>query len=213
MKKQYIIAAAILQLLIVGFAAPVLGESAVILLTSSEYPPYHGEYISSEGAVTEIIREAYGRVGYLVKIEFYPWMRAITMAKNGLADGSFTTWHTEERTNSFYYSAPIIANAVGFYKSKHMAFSFKSYADLKPYRIGIVFGYENPAGFNDKKLRKQVSYSDYENMLKLVRKKIDLALTDRILGRYLLEMEFPYGAKEFEFVEPPLEKKNLHLII
>ncbi|MCP4021631.1 MAG: ABC transporter substrate-binding protein, partial [Desulfobacteraceae bacterium] len=52
-----------------------------IFLTSAEYPPYFGEKLENQGFITEIIREAFKRVDYKMKVEFFPWARAEMIAK------------------------------------------------------------------------------------------------------------------------------------
>lgn len=64
-------------------------ENKQVRLASSEYPPYFGEQLDNQGVITEIIVEAYTRVGYEVEIKFMPWARSLEMTKEGDFDGMF----------------------------------------------------------------------------------------------------------------------------
>lgn len=48
----------------------------LISLTSAEYPPYYGKELNNQGPVTEIVNQAFAKVGYKVMIDFFPWARA-----------------------------------------------------------------------------------------------------------------------------------------
>ncbi len=185
-----------------------------IFLTSAEYPPYYGEQLENKGFITVIIREAFKRAGYEVKVEFYPWARAEMIAKKGDSDGMFPPWHTKEREQWFVYSNTIpIPNVIGFYKQKDKKIIFKTYEDLKSYRIGFVLGYAYPKDFLEAKLRKSKSYTDEILIERLVQGKIDLALIDKLQAKYLFNTKFVDQSDKFEFMEPPIEVKDQYLVI
>ncbi len=185
-----------------------------IFLTTAEYPPYYGEKLKNQGFVTEVIREAFKRVGYEVKVEFFPWARSEMMAKEGASDGMFAPWYTEERKKWFIFSNPIPPpNTIGFYKQKDKKITFKTYRDLMPYRIGSVFGYAYPGDFEKADLRNNESYTDEMLITKLVQGKIELALIDKLQAEHLLKTKFPKQSDKFEFMEPPIEIRQQHLAI
>ncbi len=43
----------------------------VVILASIEYQPYTGEQLKHDGVITQIIQEAYARVGYELGIRYY----------------------------------------------------------------------------------------------------------------------------------------------
>ncbi len=208
-KKSSILLVFAIFFTIQGFAS-----EKKIFLTSAEYPPYYGEKLENQGFVTEVIREAFKRVGYEVKVKFFPWARCEMMAKKGYFDGMFPPWHTKERAKWFVFSNPIPPpNTIGFYKQKDKKITFKTYQDLMPYRIGSVLGYSYPEDFMKTDLRNNKSYTDEMLITKLVQGRIDLALIDKIQAEYLLKTKFPKQSDKFEFMEPPIEIKQQHLVI
>ena len=48
---------------------------------------------------------------------------------------------------------------------------------------------------------------------KLIRNRIDLALIDRALGRYILATKYPGFMNAIEWMEPAVETVNQHLMI
>ena len=185
-----------------------------IFLTSTEYPPYYGQKLKNNGFITEVIRAAFEKEGYKVKVEFYPWLRCKKMAENGESDGMYTLWHTEEREKWFVFSNPIPPqNAIGFYKRTDREITFEAYQDLKPYIIGSVLGYAYPPEFMMAELKDSVFYTDEKLITKLVQGRIDLAIIDRLQGAYLLKTKFLTKNNQFEFMEPPLEMRQQYLVI
>ncbi len=63
-----------------------------------------GKDLEGHGFMTELIVEAFARVGYDVTVKFLPWKRGLESAKSGKYDGLFTVWYPrlgklrEERT-------------------------------------------------------------------------------------------------------------------
>ncbi len=208
-KKYFFLILFALSYAIQGYTA-----EKVIFLTSAEYPPYFGEQLKNQGFITEAIRVAFSRVGYVVKVEFFPWARSEWMAKKGISDGMFASWHTEEREKWFVFSNPIPPpNIIGFCKRKDKKITFETYRDLRQYRIGYVFGYAYPKEFLEAEIRNVKSYVDETLIINLVQRKIDLAIIDKIQAEYLLKLKFPKQSDEFEFMEPPLELKQQYLVI
>ncbi|MCP4050192.1 MAG: ABC transporter substrate-binding protein, partial [bacterium] len=106
-----------------------------------------------------------------------------------------------------------IPNIIGFYKQKDKKIIFKTFQDLKRYRIGSVLGYAYPKEFLEANLRNNKSYTDEVLMEKLVQGKIDLALIDKIQAEYLLNKKHADQSDKFVFLEPPIEIKDQHLVI
>ncbi len=49
--------------------------------------------LEGRGFMTELIIEAFARVGHDVTVKFLPWKRALESAKSGKYDGMFTVWY------------------------------------------------------------------------------------------------------------------------
>jgi len=191
-------------------------ENKSIVLTSAEYAPYYGAALFNRGPVTEIVTTAFETEGYEVKVDFYPWVRAENLARNGKKyDGMFPPWHSEDREQWFVFSKPMFANQIGFYKLKNSPVDFTNYASLKQsnHSIGIVNGYVNPKGFDEAKLNTKNVSSDLLNLRKLVNKRIDLALIDKKLAQYIVFTELSEHLGAIEWIDPPLEKKSQYLVL
>lgn len=186
-------------------------EEKKVVLVASEFPPFSGEQLPNGGPVVEITVEAFKKVGYQVEVTFLPFARQIQYGKDGEADGIIMLWHTQEREEWCVFSDPLPACQIGFYKRKSDPIRFSTYADLKPYRIGIVRGYANPSGFDEAQLNTEAVTFDQQNLQKLQAHRIDLALIDKWVAHYLIQTKFPEFAAELEWMDPPLEITQQYL--
>ena len=185
-----------------------------VKLLTAPYPPFYGPHLRNQGPITEIVVEAYKKVGYRVNITFFPWARALKLAKDGKADGLHGAWHSVEREQWFVYSNRLPGSEIVFYKRKGSGpKAFTSYEAMRPYKIGIVRGYRNPPAFDAAKLQTSVTDSDKTNLRLLAAKRVNLILIDRHTARAILATELPEYRNHLEALEPAVEKLYLYLLI
>jgi len=186
-----------------------------VSLGSIEYPPYTGPDLEQGGPLTQIVREAYERVGYQVQIQYYPWSRATSLARRGSVDGLVPIWMREERKEWVLYSDPMPASEVVFYKRKdtEIVFDGSDYSSLKPYVIGTVQDYANPEGLERvrEQLQIQAVMRDIQNLRKLASGRVDLAVIDRYVARHLLREFMQESVGALDSVTPPLSVEPNYL--
>lgn len=182
-------------------------------LASTEWPPFYGADLEGNGFVTEIVREAFDRGGYGTDVSFLPWKRAMSGSETGRFDGLYTMWHREEREEVFVFSDPLPANEYVFFKRADVDITFESLEDLTEYKIGIVRGYAPPPNFDPEDYSTFPANDDEENLRKLLRGRVDLILTDRIVATHILNSVMPESAAEVEAMSPPLNVEPQYFVI
>ncbi len=210
MKKRLSLLLLVLVFLMVG--TNVFAASKTIKLATLDWEPYIGRDLKDNGYVAEIVREAFRRKGYTVKIKFLPWARVLKMAKDGKVDGYFPEYYSAERENEFLFSNEFPGGPLGFFKRKDSDISYNKLTDLKPYRIGVVRGYVNTKEFDAADyLKKEPALDDLTNIKKLLAGRIDLLVADKFVGLDLLERNLSNHVGDIEFVQPALELKPLYV--
>ncbi|MBF0119931.1 MAG: transporter substrate-binding domain-containing protein [Desulfobacterales bacterium] len=193
---------------------PVIAQEKIVTLATLDWEPYIGEKLENNGFISEIVHEAFKRKGYKVKNEFLPWARVIKMAEEGKVDGYYPEYFTEELKKNYIVSESYPCGPLGFAKIKDKNISYKNMEDLKPYKIGIVRGYVNTAEFDAATyLKKDEAVDDITNIKKLLAGRIDLIVIDKYVLSYQLKKELPDKLNQIEFIEPPLETKELFTCI
>lgn len=208
----------------VVFCALFLGSGALwadskeVRLTSLEWPPYIGQSLPSQGASAAVAREAFRVMGYKLVIDFYPWTRAVNLAKNDRRFiGSFPVYYSSQRAREFYYSDAMGFGPLGFAERINKPVEWSSLADLTWVKIGVVQDYVNTTEFDNRlaknQLRVDVATSDLKNLQKLHGKRVDLAVVDKNVLNYLLqhEPELSDAQKTLRFNERVLENKQFYV--
>ncbi|MDH3690820.1 MAG: transporter substrate-binding domain-containing protein [Gammaproteobacteria bacterium] len=79
--------------------------------------------------------------------------------------------------------------------------------------VGVGRGYVTPPGFDEASLKTSLAKDDEENLRKLRKGRIDLALTDKIVAKYVIDTKIPDAVLELEWLPPTLHVETNHLAI
>lgn len=112
-----------------------------IRLTNGEWQPYLSKGVPHHGIASHIITEAFALVGVEVEYGFFPWSRAMKLAKDGTWDGSAVWGDSEERRANFFFSEPVINSSWVFFHLKDKPFDWSGYEDLSDLKVGGTVEY------------------------------------------------------------------------
>jgi polar amino acid transport system substrate-binding protein len=193
----------------------------VVRLATLDWEPYIGQKLPEQGYAAALVREAFKDQGWNVQIEFYPWARALHLAKTGELDGLMPEYFNSSRKNEFVYSFPFRGGPLVLYKRKGEAIAFntdpakdqdRALRALKDKRFGVVRGYLNTPVFDAAfYLNKEAASDDATNLRKLVYKRIDLAVIDQRVAEYLIRTQYPGYAGKLEPMLPALADNPLYI--
>lgn len=163
-----------------------------ITLTNGEWLPYQSEHLPHYGVLSRIVTEAFALEGVTVRYVFRPWPRALAEAKSGAAQGSIV-WSEgapgSSRMRDFHFSDLVFESQSVFFHLKSMSFNWSTYADLLPYKIGGVAGYEYRfQSIPGMKIDRAAT--DELCMRKLLAGRFDLFPSSLDVGMYLLRTRF-----------------------
>ena len=189
-----------------------------VIVTTLDWPPYTGASLPKLGATTEVVRQAFDHAGFDVDVQFLPWKRAIAEAKNGDAVAYYPGYHCQHAAD-FAASEPVGTGPLGFAEHVDEPISWATINDLgeQKLKIGTVLGYANTDEFDEKVgsgwIRAISAKDDLTNLKKLLRRRIDAVVIDKLVMSYLVATEpaLAEGAELLQFNEQPLEDKILHV--
>jgi polar amino acid transport system substrate-binding protein len=189
-----------------------------VTLTSLDWAPYTSADAAQQGASSAVAKAAFAAAGYDLTIEFYPWKRAVHLAKEDAAyDGYFPEYYAEELKADFIFSEPMGSGPLGFAQATAKPISWNTLADLKKYQIGVVSGFVNTAEFDDMAakglLQTSAASDDAKNLLKLASGRLDLAVIDKNILAHLLKTDssLKSAAGKIAFNDHVLEDKQLYI--
>lgn len=196
-------------------------EEKVMRLASLEWAPYVGANLPQFGLSSAIIAAAAQKFGVQVRIEYFPWKRAMQIGgRDEKYAGYFPAYYTQERAQECYFSQPIGASRVGLAYLKSNPLQFESVNDLAAQSkntIGVVFGYSNGAEFDalvkQGRLKTEASASDGLNLRKLLIGRVHAVVVDELVLRYLLKTDPKLSsyADQIAFHPQPLANLNLYV--
>jgi len=193
-------------------------DDKLIKITSLEWPPYTASGLPEQGMSALVAKKAFAAMGYKLEISFYPWQRAVNMAKADSAYmGYFPEYYSKDTEKAFVFSESMGISPLGFAENKSKPIVWNSLEDLKNMAIGTVSGYVNTEAFDQMAISGELSVkpvvSDDKNLLKLGGKRIDLAVIDKNVMVYLLKNEKSLASVsgQLAFNSKLLEEKGLYI--
>lgn len=185
-----------------------------LIIAIEHWPPYSDQGHPRYGIATEIVLTALDRAGYSFKITFEDWPQILRGAQVGVFDAITAGWHTKDRENYFVFSEPYLFNEVKFIKRKGKPFTFDTLDDLRGVIVGIVEDYAYLPEFDASNIPIKVSSRHViQNLLLLQQEKIDMTLDDEWVIRHQFANYMPNAVDQFVFLDKPLAKRSLHLLV
>lgn len=161
-----------------GLPLAVFGETYTCV--SFEYPPlvHQSENGPPQGLAVEIVDRIFRNMGDTMRIEVFPWARALAMASRGNADCIFTLYHAPERERYFDYSnETLIPQIVYFYARRGVLVDFDGdMASIKGFSVGTAHQINYGPKFEQARSRLNIDEAPTieQNFMKLARGRVDL---------------------------------------
>jgi polar amino acid transport system substrate-binding protein len=188
--------------------------AAPLRLVSNAWPPYASLDLPQNGLATDLVRTALARAGYASEYLEVPWARVLHGLQQGEYDIAITAWYSEERQVYGEFSDPYLTNRIRLIARKANPIDFHTLPDLYPYAIAVVRGYAySPAFDADERLQK-VGVTGFETALRMLwAGRVDVALEDEYVTRYLLDGEMRTYAADLVLLPQPLTENGLRLLV
>ncbi|WP_396598618.1 substrate-binding periplasmic protein [Bermanella sp. R86531] len=195
----------------------------VVKMTSLYWPPYAGSSLEAQGANIAVATAAFKAVGVELEVTFFPWARTLGLARSSASEysGYLPEYYDPKRAQEFYFSDEIGSGPLGFVTAHDDQFQWSGssgldWQALASFRIGTVRGYVNTPEFDAAVERGDIAVeaveSDTRNLVKLLYRRLDAAVMDENVMRYLSRTED--GLKQhqasFRMVQPYLDQKPLY---
>jgi polar amino acid transport system substrate-binding protein len=175
-------------ILILSFSSPAFSDT--VYLTSLTWPPYSSKSLNEQGASVAVAKAAFKAMGHELKVDFYPWSRAVKLASepNSKYVGYFPEYIYE--SDEFSFSKPMGEGPLGLVENKKNPIVWSSTKDLTKYKIGVVQDYVNTAELDaliaSGEIKAKTATSDETNIRKVAGGRIDAAVIDPNVLNYLL---------------------------
>lgn len=194
MLKNLSLATAFALTMTIAVVAQDAQPGPLVRMTATEWPPYVGPNLPENGASIAAIRDTFERAGIRFEPEFAAWQRSLTTAlENTNFNATGPVYYAKAREKICHFSAAIGQSTLGFVQRKDTPIVWKTLEDLTGVSIGAVSGYVNSPEFDrlaaEQILDVSTVYNDALNLRRVAFGRIDLAVIDGDVMRYLMANE------------------------
>ncbi len=201
------------------FSVLATAQDKVVKLVTGERSPYITNSPSGYGYAYDVVKEAFSRQGYTVKIKFYPWARANKLVEQGRTDGIMPIHLGSPLDNFIVASGPFPGDNVGLLKHKNNTYQYPVKPELTELKsslgkrsIGLVRGsHLLPELENSNTLRFVELHSDLQSLDMLNAERISFSLIDKYTAANLMIEKRPQYVGQLEFLQPAIAEKSFHI--
>ncbi|HED15502.1 MAG TPA: transporter substrate-binding domain-containing protein [Gammaproteobacteria bacterium] len=194
------------------FTLPVLAAPNNLQLAADAWPPYVDPSLPEQGLAMDLVKTALQRAGYTNTVHISSWDRVLEGAQIGVYDVIVAAWHSKQRESFLYFSEPYFKNKILLLKNRATSIRYKKLDDLNKYVIGVIANYAYDHDFDNSRVLNKIPDTQLiRNLIKLRQLQIDLTLDDELVLLYAMNKYMPKGAKELEFLQPPLALRSLRI--
>lgn len=187
-------------------------QHKTLSVVTLNWEPFFAETLADGGLVSDIVRASFAHSGFDINIKFIPWDRALDSSARAKADVLMGLWFSEERTRTYHFSKPFLANRIVFVKKADDNFEFDGIESLHGKTVGTIRKYVYLQAFLDDQQIKKVPVSTLSaNLKKVAKGRIDLTLDDEIVIKDLINRELPGLKGKLTFTGNALEEKPLYI--
>ncbi len=202
---------------VVMFITFLWGEETIILGTG-EWSPFSTETLEGNGFCCEIITAAFKEMKIDAKFKFMPWKRNEAELEDGKVFGIFPYTTTKDRKEKFDFTDKIatMTGRLFYYIPSNKipkGFNWRTYADLRSYKIGGGFGYWYEKPFAEAGLTVEYAATDEQNIKKLAAGRVDLVAVEEKVGWSLITKLFPDIKGNFSTLDKPTDNSDVFIMV
>ena len=215
---KYIAVASLSIMLALSDASTSAHANETLRLTTGKWQPYTSKEAPHEGVASQIVREAFALVDVQVEYGFFPWKRAMKLARDGKWDGTIIWYDTEERRANFFYSDPVAFATNSFFHLKSYQFSWSKFEDLAEIRVGGTLEYSYGQAFDDAEkagvFTTHRAISDEVGLTNLLKGRIDVFPGETLVTHHQIRDTFSdEDAALFTHHAKHISELSLHLLL
>lgn len=186
-------------------AQALAAEAPLVRLAADDWPPFVSASVPNHGWSGSLVGAVFERIGYAVRIDYFPWKRTMELGLNDPRYAGFlAVWRTPEREKLCHFSTSIGSTQTVLAHLKEAPVPAATLAVLAgsgAMRLGTVAGYANGEEFDTLAragaLKVEEAVNDETNIRKLLMKRFPaIVIEKRVLQHLLSSNHFTHAERE-----------------
>jgi len=187
-----------------------------LVIVTGDYSPLIDSSKADYGQVSKLVSDAFAEVGISVSFRFFPWARAIRLARIGKEAAVMYYGKTDDRALDFYFSAPLFREDWLLFHKQGVQFSWRHLEDLSDFRFGATLSYTYTERFHQladsNVLKVHWVGSDEQNWKMLMRDRVDIVAFPIVGWNQLNTLYQNQANQTFTTHEKPLSSQLNYLL-
>lgn len=183
-------------------------------LVTAPFKPFTDPDHPKGGFLVEVARQALALRGHELKVDYRPWARAMSDAKNGRYDGLLSAFYNEERGKVFHFSAPLNTTKMMFVgrRDQNTPERYGNFSELKDYIIGVGRKWAYCEEFEQNKdLQKSTVNDEPSGIRMLFNKRIDLFAVNIDQYKNTINLMGEFDVHDTIILEPAISTNDQHI--
>lgn len=205
----------ILTLLLFQYAVTLNAQNTIELI-NGEWPPFQSQNLPHFGFASHVVSEAFNKEGIKVKYVFRPWGRAAHDVKIGKAIGSIVWTKTENRKKFAWFSQPVITLDEVIYYRVDNQLQWDLPNDLYGLSFTVPLG-STLGSWQVHEGQDKINFirsTDVKHgFLLLLKKRVDGFPYNKMVGDYILRMEYPDKKEHLTYSKGITSKSDYRLML
>jgi polar amino acid transport system substrate-binding protein len=175
-------------LILIALAPSANASTQVLRVVTEPWAPYvYLDGAAPAGVDYEMAAEVFKRLGIQVQWQFLPWKRCLMMIEQGQADAVLDIFHTPAREQWLTYANEALSQVeFVLYQANDRPVPASRLRTLQGLKVGVAPGFEYGPAFSASLAEKEAAPTLEANFGKLMLGRIDLVITDRRVGKFVL---------------------------
>ncbi len=179
----------------------------------TDWPPYSSRFMKDGGIFPIILKKALSKLDYKLKVEWYPWNRALREVEKNHILCAGGAYYTEDRSKRFLYSSPVISTTMVIAINKIVKQTIHTLNDLQGLRIGLANGYAYPKEVYNIPGIRYINAGDVNELIKMLGSgRVDAILEEQSTIKYLISSKYINYKSSITVINQPIKIYTTHVI-
>ncbi len=160
-----------------------------------------------------LTKQVLAHIDYQLNVSFIPWKRAIEHTQKGVFHAVLGGYYNKQRENYFWYSDPIASSDIILFTHKTNSTPASDINSLSDHSVCVINGYYYGEEFQRNDTIIKVKSNSFKHCFeRLISKRIEYVVVNKLVGISLLEKDFPGYKQHLLALDTIISHENIFIL-